>query len=112
MSVASSRWTRRCLAVGTAVSAACFAFSLLLDLLGRAGLHGDASDLAAVLGSAVALEPWGWATLGTLAVIATPAAGLVATLAEYERVRDRRTALLAVAVLAILGLSLVTALLR
>ncbi len=54
-------------------------------------------------------EPWGWATLGVVIVIVTPAVGLVATLLEY---RGRREAWLALGVLGILAVSLAVALLR
>lgn len=112
MRVASSRLTRLALSVGTGVSAGCFLIALALDLVGRPGTSGDPSDLRALAGSLTAFEPWGWATLGTLAVIVTPAAGLVATLIEYRDVGDRRTAGLAIVVLAILAASLVAGLLR
>ena len=91
------------LAVGTAVSVACFAIALVLEFLGRPEGAGSATDLGAVLRSAVALETWGWATLGTFAVIASPVAAIVATALEYRAAGDRRTALTAVGVLAILG---------
>jgi uncharacterized membrane protein len=84
--------------------------ALILDLVGRTGVHGDPSDLGALVRSVWSLEPWGWATLGTLAVIVTPAVGLLATMLEYRSVADRRTALLAALVLGILGVSLVLAL--
>jgi hypothetical protein len=111
VNAAPSHWTRRSLGVGTAVSAACFVVALALDLAGRDGATGDPSDLAGLARSVAALEPWGWATLGTLAVILTPAVGLLATAVEYRRVADRRTALTAVVVLGVLGVSLLAGLL-
>lgn len=109
--VPASRSTRLVLAGGTAVSVACFAIALLLEFLGRPRGGGSTTDPAAVLASLVALEPWGWATLGTYAVIVTPALAIVATGLEYAAIRDRRTAWTAVAVLVILGVSLAVALL-
>jgi uncharacterized membrane protein len=93
------------------VSVACFAIALILEFLGRPTGDGSATDLAAVASSTLALEPWGWATLGTFAVIVTPALAIVATGLEYAVIRDRRTAWTAIAVLVILGVSLVVALL-
>lgn len=109
--VPASRSTRAVLAGGTAVSVACFAVALLLEFLGRARGGGSATDPAAVVASVLALEPWGWATLGTYAVIVTPALAIVATGLEYAAIRDRRTAWTAVAVLVVLGVSLAVSLL-
>ena len=108
--VPPSRLTRAALATGTAVAVACFAVALVLDALGRSGGGGTETDVAAVLGSVARLEAWGWATLGTFAVIVTPAAALVATAIEYRGARDGRTSLAAAGVLAILGISLVLSL--
>ena len=107
---ATSRATRGALAIGTGVSVACFAVALILEFLGRPDGTGAAIDVPAVLRSAAALEPWGWATLGTFAVIVTPVAAIVATAAEYGRAGDRRTALTALGVLAVLAVSLVVSL--
>jgi hypothetical protein len=49
---------------------------------------------------------------GRYASIATPAVGLVVTALEYRSIGDRRAILFAVAVLAILGVSLVVALVQ
>lgn len=107
----ASRATRLVLAGGSAVSVVCFAVALLLEFVGRARGGGSATDIGAVVTSALALEPWGWATLGTFAVIVTPALAIVATGLEYAAIRDRRTAWTAVAVLVVLGVSLVVSLL-
>ena len=109
--VPASRSTRLVMAGGTAVSVVCFAMALVLEFLGRPTGGGSATDPAAVASSVLALEPWGWATLGTYAVIVTPALAIVATGLEYAAIRDRRTAWTAVAVLVILGVSLVVSLL-
>lgn len=106
----ADRGTRLVLAGGTAASVACFAIALILEFLGRPTGDGSATDLAAVAASTLALEPWGWATLGTFAVIVTPALAIVATGLEYAAIRDRRTAWTAVAVLVVLGVSLAVSL--
>ena len=108
--IAASRATRAVLALGTGASVTCFAIALLLEFLGRPSGGGAETDLGAVLSSAAALESWGWATLGTFAVIVSPAAAIVATALEYRVAGDRRTALTAVGVLAVLGISLGVAL--
>ena len=108
--IPGSRATRAVLAAGTGVSVACFAIALLLEALGRPLGGGAATDLAAVLRSAAAFESWGWATLGTFAVIVSPVGAIVATAVEYARTGDRRTAWTAVGVLVVLAVSLVVSL--
>jgi hypothetical protein len=105
----SSRGTSRVLNAGALLSAACLVVALGLQLVGRPVVPGDQLDAAAVARALLDLEPWGWATLGVVLVIVTPAVGLVATAFEY---RGRREAWLAAGVLGILGLSLAIALLR
>jgi hypothetical protein len=100
------------LTTGSALSAACFGLAIALELAGRSGATPGPLDLARILRSAADLQAWGWAWLGAIAVIATPAAGLIATAREYAAASDRRTALTALAVLGILGVSLAVAVLR
>ena len=102
---AGTQGTRAALAVGTAVSVVCFAVALILEFLGRPDGGGSATDLGAVARSTLALEPWGWATLGTFAVILSPVVAILATALEYASIHDRRTALTAVAVLAVVAMS-------
>ena len=78
------RWTLIALRGGGLVAVAIFAVGLLLRLLGS-------TDAGAAVSNG-----------GVLVVIATPAAALVATAAETWP-RDRTTALLAIAVLLVLG---------
>ena len=104
-----SRATRTVLTAGAVVSAACFVVAIVLEFLGRSTASGDPLDVSAIVDSVVGLRPWGWATLGVLAVIITPAAGLMATAREF---RGTREALLALVVLGILGVSLIVALVR
>jgi hypothetical protein len=100
------RATSVTLTVGTVLGAVCFAVALVGELAGRGGVSGQAGGLAAIL----ALDPTAWAVLGSAVIIATPAIGLVVTAFEYEAIGDRRAVLMALAVLAILGTSLVIAL--
>jgi hypothetical protein len=110
--VADSTATRATLAVGIGVSVVCFVVAMALEFAGRPAGGGGGFDLPAVVRSAAGLEVWGWATLGTFAVILTPAAVLVATAWEYRVIGDRRTALTACAVLLILACGLALALSR
>lgn len=104
--------TRLVLRAGVLVSAAAFAIAMLLRVAGRAAGDGDAFDPGAVLAACLALDPWGWATLGVFAVIATPVLAIAATGHEHRVAGDRRTALLSLVVLGVLALSLAVALLR
>ena len=108
--VAPRELTASVLGGGAAVSAACFGVALAAQVAGADGARGDPLDLAALLAGLGAFRPWAWASVGILAVIATPALGLVATATEYGSVSDRRTVLLALLVLGVLAASLVTAL--
>ena len=108
---ASSRWTQRSLVVGSTVSAACFLVAIVLELLGRPDVPAS-FDPATVVSSVLGLRPSGWAALGAVAVILTPALSLAATAFEYRASRDRRTLLAALAVLVILGASLAVGLAR
>ena len=109
--IAASRATRAVLAAGTGFSVTCFAVALVLEFLGRPTGSGSATDPGAVIRSVVALEPWGWATLGTYGVIVSPIAAVSATAWEYRRVGDHRTAWTAIGVLVVLAVSLAVALL-
>jgi uncharacterized membrane protein len=109
--VAPRRLTAATLSGGAIISAVCFSVALLAGFAGADDARGDPTDVPELLAALVALRPWAWASLGILAVITTPAAGLLVTAAEYASVRDRRTVSLAVAVLGILAVSVVAALL-
>jgi uncharacterized membrane protein len=96
------RWTSAVLVGGTLLSVGCLVVGLLLTLLGGAGTQTeDPRRLELVLRSAVELQPWGWSMLGVLTLLATPAAGLVASALELRRT-EPRTALVALVVLAVL----------
>ncbi len=103
------RATAAVLTIGAIVSAALLLTAIALGLLGRPITAGDPSDIASVATAVVELRPWGWATIGVVAVIATPAVGLLVTAIEYA---GRREALLALGVLIMLAVSLFVALLR
>ncbi len=107
--ITATRGTSAVLTGGSLISALCFMVALALEVLGQPATQGDVLDVAAVIRSLTVPEPWGWATIGVVVVIVTPAAGLIATMLEY---RGRREAWLALGVLGILALSLGVALLR
>lgn len=104
-----TRATSAVLTGGSLVSAFCFTVAIALEILGRPTTAPSGLDIATVIGSMTVPEPWGWATLGVVVVIVTPAAALIATVVEY---RGHREAWLAVGVLGILAVSLGVALLR
>lgn len=85
--------TARALVLGTALAAGCLAVGLALTLAGVTAIAAVAS------------------AVGIVILIATPALGLIATIFETRRA-ERRTALMALIVLAILivaaGLALLT----
>lgn len=104
--------TSRALSVGVAAAGVFFAVAVIAEILGAEPGTGEMTDLAAVIEGLFSLTPWAWATLGAYAVVATPIVGLFVTAWEYASVHDRRTVLLAVAVLAVLATSVVVAILR
>ena len=109
---APRRNTSATLTAGVVVAGVFFAVALILELGGNDPGSGEMTDIAAVLDGLVALTPWAWATAGAYAVLATPVLGLLVTAWEYWSVGDRRTVLLAVAVVAVLAASAVVAILR
>jgi uncharacterized membrane protein len=109
---APRRLTSTLLSLGVAVSAACFVLAGLTELLGFDRRQAAMTDLAALVTGLLALDPWALASAGTYVVIVTPAIGLLATAWEYAGIADRRTVLLALAVLAVLAVSVVVAIVR
>lgn len=109
---APRRTTSAVLSGGIFVAGVLFAVAMILEVLGRAPGDGEMTDVMAVLEGLPALTPWAWATAGVYAVLMTPAVGLMATAWEYWSADDRRTVLLAGAVLAVLAVSVVVAILR
>ena len=104
--------TSGALTLGVIVSAACFLVAGASELAGNNGTSGDMTDIGAVFDGLLAISPWAWASLGTMAVVVTPAVGLLVTAWEYASVSDRRTMWLALAVLTVLMFSAVVAVLR
>lgn len=100
------------LTAGVFVSGACFVVAGAAEVFGVATHPAQMTDVGALVSGLAALDPWAWASLGTYAVVATPAMGLVATAYEYSTVADRSTVALALVVLAVLALSAVVALAR
>ena len=96
--------TSRALVAGTLLSAGCFVLGVLLTLLGQGAGAQDPRRLDLVLEAAAQLRPWAWSTLGVICLLLTPPAGLLATVLETRRIQPA-TALLALAVLAILVLA-------
>ena len=109
---APRRYTSAALTVGVAVAGVLFAVAMVAEVLGAEPGSGEMTDIAAVLEGMFAFTPWAWASAGAYAVLATPVIGLLVTVAEYWSVDDRRTVLLALAVLAVLATSVAVALLR
>ena len=109
---APRRATSATLTGGVFAAGVFFAVAMILELLGTEPGSGEMTDISAVLDGLVALTPWAWATLGAYAVVVTPVVGLIVTAREYWTVDDRRTVLLAVAVIAVLAVSAVVAILR
>jgi uncharacterized membrane protein len=106
---APRRLTSAVLSVGVAISAACFALAGLAELIGTDRREAAMTDISALIEGTLALDPWALASLGTYMVILTPAIALLATAREYASISDRRTVLLAVAVLAVLAVSVLVA---
>jgi len=112
MTVAPRRLTGSVLTAGVIVSAVCFLVAIAAEVAGNDLGLGDVTDVGALVEGLSSLEPWAWASLGTLAIVATPALGLLTTAYEYRSVADRRTTLLAMAVLGVLAFSTAVAILR
>ena len=102
------RWTTLVLGLGTLAAGALLAVGILLALVAP-DRPGDAHELGRLPESLAALRPWGWSMLGALVLLATPAAGLVATAIEL-RTAQPRAALMAIMVLAVLAVAVLVAL--
>jgi uncharacterized membrane protein len=106
-----SRATAAVLTAGSLLSAGVFLVAVLLVLAGKPGGPGSALDPASALSGLTTLDPHAWASMGVLVLLVTPVAGLLTTAAEYWR-PERRFALVALLVLAVLAVSLAVAWLR
>jgi uncharacterized membrane protein len=109
---APRRYTSATLTGGVALAALLFGVAGVAEFLGAETGSGEMTDFAAIVDGLVAFTPWAWATAGAYAVLVTPVVGLLVTAAEYWSVDDRRTVLLAFAVLGVLCVSVLVAILR
>ena len=101
----------RLLTVGTYLSIALLAVGFVL-MLARGVSPLDPAppfDLRSIPAHIAALDPLGFLWLGLIVVVATPSARVAAALVGYSRAGDRRMALVAVAVLVVIGLSVALA---
>ncbi len=101
----------RLLTVGTYASIVLLAIGFVLMLAaGISPLDGAPPfDAAAIPADILALQPVGFLWLGLIVVVATPAARVAASLVGYLRQGERRMALVAVAILVVIGLSVLLA---
>jgi uncharacterized membrane protein len=100
------------LTAGTYASAALLAAGVVALLAaGRSPLDdAPAFDAGRIPTDIAALRPEGFLWLGLVAVIATPAARVLAALVGYARGRERAMALVGAAILGVIVLSVVVAL--
>jgi hypothetical protein len=108
--IASRSLTSTALGLGVLVSAGCFLLAVAAEVATPVGGGDLVRDPAELLDGLAGLEPRSWASLGTYVLVVTPAIGLLTSAFEYARVGDRRTTLLAIAVLGVLVLGSVVAL--
>jgi uncharacterized membrane protein len=109
---AGRRGTSTWLTIGAAASAVCFVVALLAEQAGVESASLIATDVAGVLAGLPAFDPSAWAMAGVYLVLITPVVGIGITAWEYAGVHDRRTVVLAIAVLVSLGISFIAANLR
>jgi uncharacterized membrane protein len=81
----------------------------LLVAAGRSPLdQGPTFDIAAIPADIVGLRPSGFLWLGILAILVTAVLQIVVALYGYSRLGDRRMSLVALGILAIIGLGVLT----
>jgi uncharacterized membrane protein len=99
----------RLLTVGTYVAVAFLAAgSVALLALGRSPLEaGPELVPGRIVGDVLALRPEGFLWIGLIAVIATPAARVVASLVGYVLNRERPMAIVSLAILAVIAAGIV-----
>ena len=103
----------RLLNIGTLTSVLLLTIGVgLMVAAGRSPLDGDFPpfDLARIPSDVVALRPEGFLWLGLVAVIATPASRVVATLIGFATSDERQMALISVGVLAVIAIGVVLSL--
>jgi uncharacterized membrane protein len=101
----------RLLTLGTYASVALLAVGVLLMLARRISpLGGPPSfEPSLLLDDLVSFRPAAYIWLGLVAVVATPAARVVASLVGYVRRRERSMAIVAVLILVVIALSVALA---
>jgi uncharacterized membrane protein len=101
----------RLLTIGTYASIALLVLGAGLMVASGIGPRsgGPAFDPRAALADLAALRPAGFLWLGLIAVVATPAARVVASLIGYARRGERLMALVAVLILVVIALSVTLA---
>jgi uncharacterized membrane protein len=109
---ASRQATSTWLTLGAALSAVCFVVALVSEQIGIESGSVVPTDVAGVIAALPSFDPSAWASLGVYLVLVTPVVGIGITAWEYAGVGDRRTVILALAVLTSLGISLLAVLLR
>ena len=99
----------RLLTVGTYVAVAFLAAgSVMLLALGRSPLEaGPGLAPGRVIGDVLAFRPEGFLWIGLIAVIATPAARVVASFVGYVLNRERPMAIVSLAILGVIAVSIV-----
>jgi hypothetical protein len=112
---ARAHLTAGSLSAGSIAAAVCFLVALLLAVAGRPAARGPALDPIATAAGMVALDAQAWASAGVLLLLGTPVAGVLATVVEYLKTSpaaESRYAIVALAVLLVLSVSLAVALVR
>jgi uncharacterized membrane protein len=100
----------RLLTIGTYFSIALLAIGVLLLLVyGIRPRGGPPFQLNLIADDLVHLRPAGFMWLGLLAVLATPSLRVVASLIGFVRLGERTMAIIAVAILAVIALSVALA---
>lgn len=98
--VATSTSTSRVLVIGSLLSSLLFLTGVIV---GSTGLHAVTEPVSPLLDPAV------WSSAGIAVLLATPVVGLFVTAWEYRRV-DSKSAIIALCVLTLLGVSVAVAL--
>jgi uncharacterized membrane protein len=101
----------RLLTIGTYASIALLVLGVVLMLASGIGPRsgGPAFDPSSIVPDVLALRPAGFLWLGLVAVVATPAARVVASLIGYLRRGERAMAVVAALILVVIGLSVALA---
>ena len=109
IAAALERSIARLLTVGTYASIALLAIGFMLLLTAGLGPRsgGPAFDPATLVGDLAGVRPAGFLGLGLLLLVATPAARVAVALVGYARTGERAMSAVALAILVVIGLSVV-----